>query len=169
VRYASRILVLAAPLVCVGFVLGSARDLQEVPRAVDGSTPAPHPLDDTARSKNIARMMVNVEGRHRAQVAELERIARIADAGRIDELYRSAVRTRHDELADYEARMKGFEHDLGPELFARLRNAMNEGAGNPPPLRPIPPEPPPPPPPLPHEIEAQDDEKRARNEEEGGG
>lgn len=170
-RHASRLLVLAAPLVCAGFVLGSAREQQEAPRASDGSTPAPapHPLDDATRLRNIARMMVNVEERHRAQVAELERIARVAEQARIDDLYRSAVRTRHDELADYDARMQGFARDLGAELFARLRSAMDDGAGTPPPWRAIPPEPPPPPPPLPHEVKEQDDEKRARNEEEGGG
>jgi len=171
VRSAPLILVLVAPLVCAGFVLGSARDPQEVPHAVDGTTPAPppHPLDDTARLRNIARMMVNVEERHRAQVAELERIARVADDARIDDVYRSAVRTRHEEQAAYDARMTGFARDLGAELFARLRTAMDNGAGTPPPLRPIPPEPPSPPPPLPHEEEAQNAEKRARTEEDGGG
>lgn len=164
-------LVLVAPLVCAGFVLGSARDQQEVPRALDGSTPvpAPHALDDTARLRNIARMMVNVEGRHRAQVAELERIARVADDARIDDVYRSAVRARHDEQADYDARMTGFARDLGAELFARLRAAMDKGAGTPPPLRPIPPEPLPPVPLLPHEEAAQNAGKQVRSDVEGGG
>lgn len=126
-------------------------------------------LDETARLRLIARMMVNVEERHRTQVAELERIAIVAAEKRLDDVYRSAVRTRYDEQSDYDARMKGFARDLGPELFERLRAAMANGPGTQPPLRAIPPEPLPPPPPLPHEVEAEKAEKEGRTEKEGGG
>jgi len=121
-----------------------------------------------ARTRTIARMLVQVEGRHRAQVADLERIVRLCEESRHDVELRLAIHARHAEDEDYRARMRAFEVDLGAVLYARFRAAMDVGPGSEPALRAIPAEPPPPPEPLPHEIEEQDAAKRAR-EEEGGG
>ena len=121
-----------------------------------------------ARTRTIARMLVQVEGRHRAQVADIEGIVRLCEESRHDVELRLAIQARHAEDEDYRARMRGFEVDLGAALYARFRAAMDIGPGSEPALRAIPPEPPPPPEPLPHEIEEQDRGKRA-SEEEGGG
>ena len=162
------LLALTAPLVLAGLVVGAAR--QGEPQPADTKAPE-SPADPLPRLRTIARMMVNIEARHRVQAYELDALARYCDVNRFDSHLRQAIRTAHAEQEDYEERMRGFERDLGPELFAQFRAAMAAGPGTAPKLRAIIPEPPPPPPPLPHEIEAQEDqdraEKQAADEEAG--
>lgn len=152
-------------IVLLALVAAAARGAQ-TPAAENGVTPAPapHALDAEKKTRAIARMLVQTEGKHRTQVAELEHLIRTFEKSRGDAELRLAIEARHMERDAYVARMREFERDLGPELYARFRKAMDVGAGTEPPLRAIPPEPPPPPEPLPHEIEAQDAEKR-RSEE----
>jgi hypothetical protein len=151
---------LALTLLLAGVVGGAARQSatkqDEAPE-----TKAEATVDPLPRLRLIARMMVNIEGRHRTQATELEALAKYCDEKRFYELLRNTIRTAHAERADYDARMSDFERDLGPELFARMRAAMDGGPGTAPTLRALIPEPPPPPPPLPHEIEARAAEKRA--------
>ncbi len=161
---------LVAPLVLAGLVVGAATQGESKPA---GDATLESPADPLPRMRTIARMMVNIETRHRVQAYELEALARYCDKNRFDSHLRQVIRTAHDEQDDYETRMRGFERDLGPEVYAQIRAAMDVGPGSAPKLRDIIPEPPPPPPPLPHEIEAQEArdlaEKQAAAEEEGDG
>ncbi len=164
------LVVLATPLVVAGFVLGAAR--QDAPTPTDDSrAPVSAPIDPLPRLRTIARMMVNIEGRHRTQAWELEQIARTCEKNRIFEPLRLVIRTAHTEVDDYSARMQDFERELGSDLFGRMRAAMDAGPGTAPRERALIPDPPPPPPPSPDEIEAQQAEKRdkaaAQKEEEG--
>lgn len=159
-----------APLVLAGFVVGAAR--QGEPKPADTKAPEAPP-DPLPRLRTIARMMVNIETRHRVQAYELDALVRYCDKNRFDSQLRLAIRTAHAEQEDYAARMLVFERDLGSELYAQMRAAMDAGPGTAPKLRDIIPEPPPPPEPLQHEIDAQAakdlEEKQAAGEEEGGG
>ena len=119
--------------------------------------------------RSIAKILVSVETRHRTQVAELERLTRVFEEQSQPALARLAIQARHAERHDYDERMRLFEQQLGPELYARFRAAMDAGPGSEPALRPIPPEPPPPPPLTPGEEEAQQNEKRAKSRGEDGG
>jgi len=165
VRPASGSLLLLAPVVLAGLVVGairpSAAPAQDAPKPA-GAEVAPDPLP---RLRAIARMMVNIEARHRTEACELERVARLCEQEKHYDLLRQAIRTRHVEQADYEARMQAFAADLGPELYGRLRAALDAGPGQAPALRAIIPDPPPPP--LPHEVEAWKESKRAAAEEQG--
>jgi hypothetical protein len=151
---------LALTVLLAGWVGGAARQSAtkspETPEATAEET-----VDPLPRLRLIARMMVNIEGRHRTQAAEFEALAKYCDKNRFFELLRNTIRTAHAERADYDARMSDFERDLGPELFARMRAAMDGGPGTAPTLRALIPEPPPPPPPLQHEIDARAAEKQA--------
>jgi hypothetical protein len=151
---------LALTLLLAGVVGGAARQTAEKPSGTPDA-PAEATVDPLPRLRTIARMMVNIEGRHRTQATELEALAQYCDKNRLYELLRGTIRTAHAERADYDARMSDFERDLGPELFARMRAAMDAGPGTAPPLRALIPDPPPPPPLLPHEIDAATAEKRA--------
>ncbi|MBL8861063.1 MAG: hypothetical protein JNK02_03545 [Planctomycetes bacterium] len=162
VRLPLRAAALVALLALAGLVSS-----QDAPAPAAPEQPAAPLFDETTRLRAVARMMVNVEGRHRTQVAEIELITLVAEKERLDDVLRSAIRTRHLAEEDHAARMAVFQRDLGPELFARLRAALDAGPGQAPPLRAILPEPPPPPPPLPHEEEERNAAKRARAEEEG--
>ncbi len=163
----------AVALLVAGLVGAPAPQSEPAPAPIPGQSTAGAPVEPLQRLQLIARMMVNTEGRHRVEVADLEALTRIAEKRNLDDLRRQAIVTRHAEQQDYEARMRAFEQDLGPELYGRLRAALDLGAGDAPPLRPIPPEPPPPPPlpgESPAELEAQREAKHAgRSEEEGGG
>jgi 23S rRNA (adenine2503-C2)-methyltransferase len=81
------------------------------------------------RSRNLAKMIVNVERAHRDRVARLERLRQIYEkSGGAEQLERIA-RLRAKEHARYDAAMRGYERDLGPALFAKVRSALDLNAG----------------------------------------
>ena len=88
--------------------------------------------DPKVRSRNVATMIVNVERAHRDRVARLERLRQLYEkSGGAEQLERIA-RLRAKEQARYDAAMRGYERDLGPALFAKVRSALDLNAGKPP-------------------------------------
>jgi hypothetical protein len=96
------------------------------------SAAAPAGQDAIARSRNLATMIVNVERAHRDRVARLERLRQIYEKSGGAEQLQRLERLRAKEHARYDAAMRGYERDLGPALFAKVRAALDLNAGQPP-------------------------------------
>ncbi|MCY2960470.1 MAG: hypothetical protein NTY35_09930 [Planctomycetota bacterium] len=87
--------------------------------------------DPRAKQRTVVRMMVNVERAHRDRVARLERLRAIFEASGATEKLATVARLRDVEWNRYSAALKGYERDLGPELYPQVRAAIDAGAGTP--------------------------------------
>ncbi len=106
---------------------------------VPGAGPKPEPraggpVGDATKvqMRNVAGMVVNVERAHRDRVARLERLRQIYEKAGAAEKLEKVSRLRAKEHSRYEMVMSGYEKSLGPELFAKLRTALDRNAGRPP-------------------------------------
>jgi hypothetical protein len=100
--------------------------------AVTQNPGQPGGQDPKLRARNLATMIVNVERAHRDRVARIERLREVYEqSGGAEQLERLA-RLRAKEQARYDAAMRGYERDLGPALFAKVRAALDLNAGKPP-------------------------------------
>jgi hypothetical protein len=98
------------------------------PREVQVRSGAQVVADPRARYRTVVRMMLNIERAHRERVARLARMAEFLTAAQATTDLETLARLATLEQGRYEASLKGYERDLGPVLYGKVR-AVIDGRG----------------------------------------